>query len=255
MRKIILGVMLLGGIALGATTSTSSTKSLSNAKKQLLGNFASGSVVSGSNYAGSGVKRWYLFNEGHLGYSYSILGDLNLHSADVGYSLYITSIKSASGIRPYVGTEITLPIYIKSTGNSNAFLPGVDNGLPGGSKVMTDIGFNGFGIQVPVIVGVQVSSFYLQGMVGYSYHRITDKFYVSEFQNDTDLVNEYHGLTYGLGAGIKFSNVFSVGLRYVTGQLNSSSRTPGATITTNSVRTKDFKDSYHRMSIIFGVVF
>lgn len=261
MRKIILGAMLLSGIAFAAPASSTpnlgNAKNLSNAKKQVLGNFASGSVVSGSTYAGNGVKRWYLFNEGHLGYSWSKLGDLNLHSADVGYSMYITSIQSANGIRPYVGTEITVPIYIKSTGNSNAFSSDqiVNNNLPNGSKVMTDISFNGWGIQVPIIVGVQYSSFYVQGMVGYSYHRITDRFYTGENTNDTDLENEYHGLTYGLGMGIKFSNVFSAGLRWVTGELNSSTRTPGAQIATNTVRTKDFKDNYHRVSVIFGVVF
>ena len=255
LRNVILGLTLLGGVALGATASSNSINknTLGNAKKQLLGNFASGSVVSGSTYAGSGARRWYLFNEGHLGYSYSKLGDLNLHSVDVGYSMYISSIKAAGGIRPYVGTEITVPIYIKSTGNSNAF--SAPTGLPGDSKVMTDISFNGLGIQVPVIVGAQMGSFYIQGMVGYSYHYIRDRFYVSDVQNDTELENNYQGLTYGLGAGMKFSNVFSVGLRWVTGELTSSARSAKAPIPTNAVRTKDFKDNYHRFSIIFGVVF
>ena len=249
-KHIVLGLIIAGSAAFGATNNSS----LSNTKKQLLGNFASGSILSGSSQAGS-VQRWYLFNEGHLGYSYSKLGNLNLHSADVGYSIYITSIKAASGIRPYVGTEITVPIYLKSLGNSNAFYDDKEIGLPGGSKVMTDLGFNGWGIQVPVIVGVQMGSFYIQGMVGYSYHSITDNFYVSETQNDTTLENIYHGLTYGVGAGLKFSNVFSVGLRYVMGELTSSSRTAGASINTDSVRTKDFRDNYQRFSIIFGVVF
>ncbi|TLD95440.1 hypothetical protein LS71_007995 [Helicobacter jaachi] len=250
LKKIALVLAMAGTLAFGA----SNNNNLGTVKNQLLGNFASGSILNGSNRAGS-VQRWYLFSEGHLGYSYSMLGDLNLHSADIGYSMYITAIRSASGLRPYVGTEITVPLYLKSTGNSNAFWQGVDTGLPGGTKVMTDLGFNGWGVQVPVIVGVQANYFYIQGMVGYAYHSFTDNFYISETQNDTTLDNIYHGLTYGLGAGVKVSNVFSIGLRYVRGEMTSSSRTAGAGINTNAVRTKDFKDEYQRFSIIFGVVF
>ena len=84
---------------------------------------------------------------------------------------------------------------------------------------------------------------------------IKDNFYISETQNDTSLDNIYHGLTYGIGMGVKVSNVFSVGLRYVMGQMTSSSRTPGASINTDSVRSKDFRDDYQRFSVIFGVVF
>ncbi|AAP78226.1 hypothetical protein [Helicobacter hepaticus] len=251
-KKMFLMFVLAGSVVLGAPSNNQ--KSLGDAKKQLLGNFASGSILSGSNKAGN-VARWYLFNEGHLGYSYSSIGDLNLHSADIGYSVYITAIKSASGLRPYIGTEITAPIYLKFTGNSNAFVDGVANGLPGGSKVMQDIGFNGWGVQVPVIVGVQARYFYIQGMVGYAYHSLKEPYFVSDVQNDTSLEHTYHGLTYGIGAGVKVSNVFSVGLRYVMGQMTSSSRTPGASINANAVRPKDFKEDYQRISLIFGVVF
>ena len=252
LRKVFLMAAVATSVAFGAPATNQ--KSLGDAKKQLLGNFASGSILNGSNKAGN-VARWYLFNEGHLGYSYPKLGNLNLHSADVGYSIYITSIKAASGIRPYIGTEITVPIYLKSIGDSNAFQPNQSTGLPGDKKVMTDLGFNGWGVQVPVILGIQAGSFYVQGMVGYSYHKITDKFFVSDTQNDTSLDNTYHGLIYGLGVGAKFSNVFSVGVRYVMGELTSSSREAGASISTTAVRTKDFKDNYQRISVIFGVVF
>lgn len=248
LKNTILMLILLCGMAFGAT------KSLNNAKKSFFGNFASGSILSGSTQAGD-VRRWYLFNEGHLGYSYTKLGALNLHSADVGYSLYITSIKAASGIRPYFGTEITVPIYLKSLGNSNAFWADRDTGLPGGTKIMTDVGFNGWGVQVPLILGVQTGAFYIQGMVGYAYHNITDRFYISEMQNDTSLDNVYHGLTYGVGVGLKFSNVFSVGARYVMGEMTSSERKAQTGINTDSVRTKDFKNDYQRFSVIFGIVF
>lgn len=248
LKRAMLWLVLTSSILLGASND------VTNARKQFLGNFASGSVLSGSTKAGS-VQRWYLFNEGHLGYSYSMLGDLNLHSLDVGYSMYITAIRPQSGLRPYFGLELTAPIYLKSVGNSNAFYADRDTGLPGGRKVMTDTGFNGWGAQVPLILGVQARYFYIQGMVGYSYHNITDNFYVSDTQNDTSLDNIYHGLTYGVGMGIKVRNVFTVGFRYVMGQLNSSSRTPGASINADSVRAKDFKDDYKRFSVIFGVVF
>lgn len=247
-KYVVCGVVLATSVAFGATSD------ITNARKQFLSNFASGSVVSGSTKAGN-VQRWYLFNEGHLGYSYSMLGDLNLHSLDVGYSMYITAINAASGLRPYFGTEITVPIYLKSVGNSNAFLADATNLPPRGKNVMSDIGFNGWGVQVPIVLGVQANAFYVQAMVGYSYHSITDRFYMGDNLNDTSLANTYHGLTYGLGAGIKVSNVFTVGLRYVMGQLTSSERTAESGIATNVIRTKDFKDDYKRISVIFGIVF
>lgn len=255
MKKCGVGAAALAlsaSMALGA--SSSNKNSLGTAKNQFLGQFATGSILNGSTKAGS-VQRWYLFNEGHLGYSYSKLGAMNLHSVDVGYSMYIMSIKSASGLRPYFGVEITAPIYIRTLGNSNAFYDDKATGLPGGTKVMNDIGFNGWGVQVPLILGVQARYFYMQAMVGYSYHSITDNFYVSDTQNDTSLANVYHGLTYGVGMGVRVSNVFSIGLRYVMGQMTSSERTPGASINTDAVRTKNFTNDYQRMSVIFGMVF
>ena len=262
-KKVFLMLVVASSIAFGATTNNSTNKlnaqSLTNAKKTVTGSFASGSILDGSTKAGN-VARWYLFNEGHVGYSYSKLGDLNLHSADLGYSLYITSIKAASNVRPYIGTEITVPLYLKSTGDSNGFDPAVSNvlgtsGLPGGNAVKTDVGFNGWGIQIPVILGVQVNSYYIQGMIGYGYHSITDTFYVSDTMNDVSVDNIYQGLVYGLGAGIKFSNVFSFGVRYIMGDLTNTSREPSAGIITNALRSKDFKNNYQRFSVIFGIVF
>lgn len=252
-RKTAIILVLVGNVAFGAPANKKQP-TLNDVKKNLLNNFAKGSILDGSNKAGN-VQRWYLFNEGHVGYSYSKLGKLDLQSVDLGYSMYLTAIRAASGLRPYIGTEITLPIYIKSTGYSNAFYADQATGLPHNTKVLQDMGFNGWGVQVPIIVGVQAQYLYIQGMVGYAYHDITDKFYVSDVQNDTSLNNIYHGLVYGVGVGIKVSNIFSMGFRYVLGQMNSASRVPGAGINTNSIRTKDFTNDYQRFSVIFGVMF
>lgn len=251
-RKIVLLLAFVGSVVFGAPAKN--TNSLNNVKKNILGNFAKGSILDGSNKAGS-VQRWYLFNEGHVGYSYSKLGQLDLQSVDLGYSMYLTAIRPAGGLRPYIGTEITFPIYIKSTGFSNAFYDDKATGLPSNTKVLSDMGFNGWGVQVPIIVGVQAQYLYIQGMVGYAYHNIIDRFYVSETQNDTSLTNIYHGFMYGVGVGIKVSNIFSIGFRYVLGQMNSASRVPQTSINTDSVRTKDFVNDYQRASVIFGVVF
>lgn len=250
-KHIILALVCSASVAMAASFSTSS---FSSAKSQFLGAFASGSVVSGSSGAGN-VERWFLFNEGHIGYSYSTLGELNLHSADIGYSIYITSIQSLGGLRPYFGIEATAPIYLKSVGSSNAFSTGVDTGLPNGAKVMQDVGFNGFGLQVPIVLGIQANTFYIQGMLGYAYHKITDNFFVSDVQNDTSLSQVYQGLTYGVGVGIRFKNVFSFGARYVMGELTSSNREAGANINMDAIRAKDFKDKYQRFSLIFGIMF
>lgn len=229
----------------------------SSLKNSLLGNFASGSIVSGSTKAGN-VKRWYLFNEGHVGYSFSTLDSVfgdhqKLHSVDLGYSVYITAINGS--VRPYIGTEITAPIYVKSVGGSPAFFE--DNGLPNQGKVISDLGFRGYGVQVPVIVGLQAGSFYLQAMAGYSYNNIIDLLYTSDITLDTEVTSVYQGFVYGLGAGIKVSNVFSIGLRYMMGELTSTNRDVNEAhiLRRHSIRPKDFKNDYMRASIIFGVVF
>lgn len=248
----IVGLALSANIVFGA----SNNGTLGSTKNEFLSQFAQGSILNGSTKAGS-VARWYLFNEGHVGYSYSMLGNMNLHSVDVGYSAYIMSIKSASGLRPYFGVEITAPLYIRTLGSSNAFYSGADTGLPGGSNVLGDMNFNGWGVQVPLILGVQARYFYMQAMVGYSYHSITERFYVSDTQNDTSLTNNYSGFTYGAGMGVRVSNVFSVGVRYVMGQLTSVGRSPegGSPINADSIRGKDFGNRYQRISLIFGMIF
>lgn len=247
--RLLMVLFLVGLSAMfGATNAFSQYKSYENS---ILSNFGSGRVIRASS---DGTTRWILYNEGMLGYSYAKLGETFLHSADIGYSSYIMSVSSMRGVYPYVGVEITVPIYIREKGNSNAFAT-TPTDLPGGSKLLSETGFNGWGVQVPVVIGLQAKSFYIQAMGGYAYHSIKDVFYKSATENDWSLTNTYQGIIYGAGLGIRMRNTFSFGLRFVMGDLNSTLRDPEQPGLQPHIRTKDFQSRYWRASAIFGVVF
>ncbi len=247
--RLLMMLFLVGLSAMfGATNAFSQYKSYENS---ILSNFGSGRVIRASS---DGTTRWILYNEGMLGYSYAKLGETFLHSADIGYSSYIMSVSSMRGVYPYVGVEITVPIYIREKGNSNAFAT-TPTDLPGGSKLLSETGFNGWGVQVPVVIGLQAKSFYIQAMGGYAYHSIKDVFYKSATENDWSLTNTYQGIIYGAGLGIRMRNTFSFGLRFVMGDLNSTLRDPEQPDLQPHIRTKDFQSRYWRASAIFGVVF
>lgn len=247
--RLLMMLFLVGLSAMfGATNAFSQYKSYENS---ILSNFGSGRVIRASS---DGTTRWILYNEGMLGYSYAKLGETFLHSADIGYSSYIMSVSSMRGVYPYVGVEITVPIYIREKGNSNAFAT-TPTDLPGGSKLLSETGFNGWGVQVPVVIGLQAKSFYIQAMGGYAYHSIKDVFYKSATENDWSLTNTYQGIIYGAGLGIRMRNTFSFGLRFVMGDLNSTLRDPEQPGLQPHIRTKDFQSRYWRASAIFGVVF
>ena len=247
--RLLMVLFLVGLSAMsGATNALSQYKSYENS---ILSNFGPGRVIRASN---DGTTRWILYNEGMLGYSYAKLGETFLHSADIGYSSYIMSISSMRGVYPYVGVEITVPIYIREKGNSNAFAT-TPTDLPGGSKLLSETGFNGWGVQLPVVIGLQTKSFYIQAMGGYAYHSIKDIFYKSATENDWSLTNTYQGIIYGAGLGIRMRNTFSFGLRFVMGDLNSTLRDPEQPGLQPHIRAKDFQSHYWRASAIFGVVF
>ncbi len=247
--RLIMMLLLIGlSVVFGATNAFSSYKSY---ESSLLSNFGAGRVVRASS---DGTTRWILYNEGMLGYSYSKLGESFLHSADIGYSTYIMSVSSMRGVYPYVGVEITVPIYIRQKGDSNAFATSPTD-LPGGTKLLGEMGFNGWGVQVPVVIGLQMKSFYIQAMGGYAYHSIKDVFYKSATENDWSLTNTYQGIIYGAGVGIRMRNTFSAGLRFIMGDLNSTLRDPEQPALQTHLRAKDFQVPYWRASVIFGVVF
>ncbi|RDU57212.1 hypothetical protein CQA49_00695 [Helicobacter sp. MIT 00-7814] len=224
-------------------------------ESSLLSNFGNGRVIKASTKANSAT--WVFYNEGHLGYSYSKLGSTILNSADIGYSSYIMAIRSAQGLHPYVGLEITVPIYLQARGDSNIFA-NPSSMLPNGRAVLGETGFTGWGVQVPVVIGVQAGSFYIQAMGGYAYHAITDTFYKSEVENNWSADTAYQGIIYGGGVGWRLNNTFSMGVRYIMGNLTNTTRTPTSenfNALNSDIKTKDFQVPYYRASVIFGYVF
>lgn len=226
-----------------------------SAESSLLSNFGSGRVIKASSASSSAT--WIFYNEGHLGYSYSSLGSMILNSADIGYSSYIVSVSSAGGLHPYVGIEITVPIYLSSRGDSNIFATSPQVELPNGSKLLGETNFSGWGVQVPAVLGVHFGGgFYIQAMAGYAYHSLTDTFYKSDTQNNWSANTVYQGVVYGGGLGLKLKDTFSIGVRYMMGNLNNTTRDPGDFTALNTyIKTKDFQVPYWRASIILGYVF
>ena len=229
--------------------------SYKSAESSLLSNFGSGRVIKASSASSSAT--WILYNEGHLGYSYSSLGDMILNSADVGYSSYIVSVSSAGGLHPYVGVEITVPVYLRARGDSNIFATSPQNQLPNGTKLLGETNFSGWGVQIPAVLGVHFGGgFYIQAMAGYSYHSLTDTFFKSATENNWSANAVYQGVVYGGGLGLKLKDTFSIGVRYMMGNLNSTTRDPGDFTALNAfIKTKDFQVPYWRASIILGYVF
>lgn len=241
---------------LSAASNNSYFQQYKSYEKSLLSNFGNGRVIKASTKANSAT--WVFYNEGHLGYSYSKLGSTILNSADIGYSSYIMAIRSAQGLHPYVGLEITVPIYLQARGDSNIFTNPPTGQLPNGRSLLGETGFTGWGVQVPVIIGVQAGSFYAQGMVGYAYHSITDTFYKSDTENNWSADTAYQGIIYGGGVGWRLNNTFSMGFRYVMGDLTNTKRTPTSenfNALNSDIKTKDFQVPYYRASVIFGYVF
>ncbi|PAF48176.1 hypothetical protein BKH46_02390 [Helicobacter sp. 12S02634-8] len=193
----------------------STLKSVQNNRNGVLRQFTKGSIVSGTKATGS-VRRWYLFNEGSIGSSYTMLGRSQYVSADLAYSTYIRSIESLfGGLSLMAGTELSVPIYLMIRGRSNVLS---DHRL---LEVQETEGIAGYGIQLPLMLGLEYKGFYVVGLVGYTWLFMKDTYMATGRGANPTISTNYDGLIYGGGLGYKFSNVVNLGVRYVTGSLTN----------------------------------
>ncbi|PAF43565.1 hypothetical protein [Helicobacter sp. 11S02596-1] len=222
MKKVFFILAILSAFFVGvngATKSTSKSKkpvsSLQHTRNAILGQFTKGSIVDGTKGTGS-VRRWYLFNEGSIGGSYTMLGKSEYISADVAYSTYIRSIESLfGGMSLMAGTELSFPIYLKASGKSNI----LNDHRPLETKETE--GVAGFGVQLPLMVGLEYKGFYITGLVGYTWLFMKDTYAATGRGANPTVTTNYDGLIYGGGLGYKISNVVNIGIRYVTGELTN----------------------------------
>ncbi|MDO7253434.1 hypothetical protein [Helicobacter cappadocius] len=216
MKKLLFVLMassLIGVTGVyAATKATPKRNPISNINQKrgaVLGNFTKGSIVDGTRSTGS-VRRWYLFSEGVLGSSYTMLGKSQYVSADIGYSTYIRSIESLfGGMSLMAGTEISVPIYLMTRGKSNI----LSDERPLETKETE--GVAGYGLQLPFMAGLEYKGFYIVGLVGYTWLYMKDTYYAASGANPT-ANTLYDGLIFGGGMGYKISNVVNIGVRYIT---------------------------------------
>lgn len=202
-------------------------KDVQKTRNGLLGGFTKGSVTSGAKATGS-VRRWYLFNEFGVGSSYTELGQSQYVSADLSYSTYIRSIESVlGGMNFMIGTEVSVPLYLLPMGKSNILYQDIPTSdcTPSSCSHMPletkeNQGLAGFGIQLPLMIGLEYKGFYLTGLVGYTWLFMNDTYSASRGNLPTVETN-YGGLIYGGGLGYKVSNIVNIGLRYTRGSLTN----------------------------------
>lgn len=203
-------VLVAAGLSAAAKQTRSPISNINQKRSAVLGHFTKGSIVDGTRATGS-VRRWYLFSEGVLGSSYTMLGNSQYVSADIGYSTYIRSIESLfGGMSLMAGTEISVPIYLMSRGKSNI----LSDNQPLETKEVE--GIAGYGVQLPFMAGLEYKGFYIVGLVGYTWLFMKDTYGATTRGANPTVNTQYDGLIYGGGLGYKISNVVNIGLRYVT---------------------------------------
>ncbi|CBG40602.1 hypothetical protein [Helicobacter mustelae] len=217
MKKWFIGIcsiLLLSTLSFGATKGNRVQKKISK-------NFTPGSVVSGTPSTGK-VRRWYFFNEGAIGASYTFLGRAQYTSIDLGYNFYLRSIESMlGGVNFFIGSEINMPLYFKTMPGSRS---NIISGHPRLESKETQ-GLSGVGIQIPLVLGFEYQGFYVAGLAGYTWLFMNDTYPSKGAGVHPTIQTQYDGVIYGGGIGYKISNIINIGVRYIAGSLTDRSST------------------------------
>ena len=273
LATLALGSMLYAAPSKSAKTGSSTSK------------FAKGTFVNGTTATGS-ARRWFFFNEGSIGSSYSWLGRSQYVSVDLGYSAYLRSIESVlGGMNFMIGTEISAPIFIRpivgsrsNILNDHRFLESSEfDGVAGG------------GLQLPIMMGFEYHGFYFMGFAGYTWLWMNDTYqsttvgahptvsfmgfagYTWLWMNDTyqsttvgahpTVRNMYDGVVYGGGIGYKVSNIVNIGIRYTGGSLTNriEQLDPDAVLANDTIGHTTGRSvydiPYHKISIFVSLIY
>ncbi|MCE3037543.1 hypothetical protein LW135_06875 [Helicobacter sp. faydin-H20] len=259
MKKTLLAclcALLSLNLAFGAPAKTTKTN-------KNLGKFTKGSVVDGTPATGK-VRRWYFFNEGSAGSSYTFLGKSQYLSVDLGYSLYLRSIESMLGGMNFMfGTEISVPMYLKVMPNSKSNILSDHRYL---ERQETE-GLAGFGVELPLMIGLEYKGFYIAGLAGYTWLFMKDTYKSANAGAYPTIQTQYDGIVYGGGIGYKISNIVNFGIRYTGGSLTNregarTSISPeanrdnlGGMVITNQTGRPIYNIPYHRIHAFISIIF
>lgn len=216
----LIALSALLGLSAAHAASNKNYKSLKSSQSSFTKNFASGSIVSGSTYGSSSrdaARRWYIFNEASAGGSYTMLGSANYVAVDVGYRAYLRTIETTMlGLNFLFGAEINFPIYLSTSGTSN-LIPNKPF-----ETQETASAIQGWGVEVPAIIGFEKAGFYLTGLVGYSWQFMTDTYTRQNGRGDHPTIKtNYDGLIWGATIGYKVRNVMNIGFRWTMGNMTN----------------------------------
>lgn len=224
-KALILGSAFVLGMSLFSevfAATNKNYKSLKGKQSSFTNNFASGTFVSGSTLGRTGsnaARRWYIFNEGSVGGSYTMLGNANYWALDLGYRVYMRTIETFGLINFIGGLEIDVPLYLSANGKSNVIYNSSTDKTMKPFETSETSGLRGWGIEPNLMLGFEIKGFYLTGLFGYSFLSMSDIYTTSSRGAHPIVTTNYDGITYGVGVGYKFSNVVNVGFRYVTSSM------------------------------------
>lgn len=262
MKKIIYGFLALLLLLEFSFAAPTTTRSSSSSSRQL-GTFTKGSIVDGTTGTGT-ARRWFFFNEGAVGSSYTFLGKAEYLSVDVGYSLYLRSIESVlGGMNMMFGTEITAPIFLQPMRGSKSNILDTHAYL---ERTQFE-GIVGAGVQLPLMLGFEYKGFYFLGFGGYTWLFMKDTYPSTQRGDFPTIKTQYDGVIYGGGLGYKVSNIVNLGFRYTGGSLTN--RGVPQTVfddaaikegldkqsITNETGRPIYNIPYHRISVFVSVIF
>ncbi|OBV29681.1 hypothetical protein BKN38_02170 [Helicobacter sp. CLO-3] len=247
-------------------------RNLKSSQSTLTKQFASGSIVSGSTYGSrstNAARRWYIFNEGSVGGSYTMLGQANYWAVDLGYHIYLRSIEyTVLGLNFIIGAELNFPIYLSANGRSNI--------LSDHRRFETEEsdGIKGWGLELPAMIGFERKGFYLVGLVGYGWQFMRETYTNQVTINNQNrgahpvIETQYDGLIYGAGIGYKATNILNIGFRYTYGNMTNRFKSTkfddsavlnGLDTTNNSITAARGRDlysiDYHKFMLFAAIVF
>lgn len=216
----LMAIVALLGVSGAHAASNKNYKNLKSQQSSFTKNFASGSIVSGSTYGSTNknaARRWYIFNEASAGGSYTTLGEANYVAVDVGYRAYLRTIETTMlGLNFLFGAEINFPIYLQASGKSNIIA-----NKPFETEE-TASAIQGWGVEVPAIIGFEKSGFYLTGLVGYGWQFMTDTYTLANGRGAHPTIKtSYDGLIWGASVGYKVRNVMNIGFRWTMGNMTN----------------------------------
>lgn len=250
-----------------APNANNTYKNLKSSQSTLTKQFASGSIVSGSTYGSrstNAARRWYIFNEGSVGGSYTMLGQANYWAVDLGYHIYLRSIEyTVLGLNFIIGAELNFPIYLSANGRSNI--------LSDHRHFETEEsdGIKGWGLELPAMIGFERKGFYLVGLVGYGWQFMRETYTTTIARGAHPVIEtQYDGLIYGAGIGYKATNILNIGFRYTYGNMTNrfkSTKFDDSAVlnsldtTTNSITAARGRDlygiDYHKFMLFAALVF